>query len=182
MISTMGDAAENAVGDFILFDKNFECIGTWTKGKKAPCGYDFWYQPYFNVMVSSEWGAPKVFRRGFQLDDIGLEEDTGRRLNFYDWKEQKLVDTVHLGDEGRWQEGESALRLFHISQFQASLRWRFASFTIRSDAKASSVLVFTRMFSGSTRKIQPMRNSFARKSSTCLRRRLKDGLRRKSTE
>lgn len=51
MISTMGDAKGEAQGDFILFDQNFDCVGTWTKGKKALCGYDFWYQPYFNVMV-----------------------------------------------------------------------------------------------------------------------------------
>lgn len=101
MISTMGDASGNAVGDFILFDKNFECIGTWTKGdKKAICGYDFWYQPKFNLMVASEWGAPKVFRRGFEPGDIALENDYGRRLNVYDWQERKLIDTIHLGDEG----------------------------------------------------------------------------------
>lgn len=100
MISTMGDANGNAAGDFILFDKNFECVGTWTKGKKAICGYDFWYQPYFNVMVASEWGAPKIFRRGFQSGDVSLEDDTGRRLNVYDWQERKLIDTIHLGDDG----------------------------------------------------------------------------------
>lgn len=100
MISTMGDAEGNAKGDFILFNQKFECVGTWTKGEKAICGYDFWYQPHFNVMIASEWGAPKVFRRGFEPGDIALENDTGRRLNVYDWKEQKLVDTIHLGDEG----------------------------------------------------------------------------------
>lgn len=100
MISTMGDAKGNASGDFILFDKNFECIGTWTKGQKAICGYDFWYQPLFNVMISSEWGAPNIFRRGYQPEDILLENDYGRRLNVYDWKERKLIDTIHLGEEG----------------------------------------------------------------------------------
>lgn len=100
MISTMGDANGNASGDFILFDKNFEYVDTWTKGEKAICGYDFWYQPFFNVMIASEWGAPKVFRRGFQPGDIHLENDTGRRLNVYDWKERKLIDTIHLGDDG----------------------------------------------------------------------------------
>lgn len=102
MISTMGDSKGNAQGDFILFDKNFDCVGTWTKGEKAICGYDFWYQPFFNVMIASEWGAPKVFRRGFQPEDINLENDTGRRLNVYDWKEQKLIDTIHLGEDGKW--------------------------------------------------------------------------------
>lgn len=63
MISTMGDRNGNAKGDFFLLDPEFNAIGTWTKGEKALCGYDFWYQPYFNVMVASEWGAPNLFRR-----------------------------------------------------------------------------------------------------------------------
>lgn len=64
MISTMGNAAGKAKGDFILFNGDFECLGTWIKGDRRPhCGYDFWYQPYFDVMVSSEWGAPNKFRR-----------------------------------------------------------------------------------------------------------------------
>lgn len=100
MISTMGDANGNAAGDFILFDKNYECLGTWTKGERAFCGYDFWYQPLFNVMIASEWGAPNLFRRGFESTDIALEKDYGRRLNVYNWKEQKLIDTIHLGDDG----------------------------------------------------------------------------------
>lgn len=105
MISTMGDAEGNAVGDFILFDKDFECIGTWTKGDKAICGYDFWYQPHFNVMVASEWGAPKTWRRGFHPDDVLSDTDCGRRLNVYDWREQKLIDTIHLGDDGELSVG-----------------------------------------------------------------------------
>lgn len=64
MISTMGDANGNGKGDFILFNTNFECIGTWTKGDKlAKFGYDFWYQPYFDVMAASEWSAPNLFKR-----------------------------------------------------------------------------------------------------------------------
>lgn len=35
-------------------------LGTWVQGDNVPkFGYDFWYQPYFDVMVSSEWGEPK---------------------------------------------------------------------------------------------------------------------------
>lgn len=100
MISTMGDKDGNAKGDFILFDKNFECVGTWTVGEKALCGYDYWYQPYFNIMVASEWGAPKLFRRGFHPDDVKLDIEYGRRLNVYAWNERKLIDTIELGAEG----------------------------------------------------------------------------------
>lgn len=100
MISTMGDGKGNAKGDFILFNKKFECIGTWTKGDKlAKCGYDFWYQPYFDVMAASEWSAPNLFKNGFKPSDAENDE-YGRRLNFYKWSEQKLIQTVDLGKEG----------------------------------------------------------------------------------
>ena len=101
VISTMGDAEGNSKGEFIVFDKNFECLGTWTKGdKKAICGYDFWYQPYFNIMVSSEWGAPKLFRRGFEPQDIDSDIDYGRRINFYKYEEHELIQSINLGVEG----------------------------------------------------------------------------------
>ena len=32
--------------------------------------YDFWYQPRHNVMVSSEWAAPKTYAAGFKLEDV----------------------------------------------------------------------------------------------------------------
>ncbi|XP_055375271.1 methanethiol oxidase [Condylostylus longicornis] len=101
MISTMGDAKGKAKGEFVLFDSNFKCIGTWTKGEKiALCGYDYWYQPYFDVMVSSEWGAPELFRRGYQPSDLDDMTQYGKRLNFYQWSTQKLIQTIDLGEEG----------------------------------------------------------------------------------
>lgn len=101
MISTLGDRDGNAKGDFILFDsKTFECKGTWTRGETAKCGYDFWYQPYFNRMIASEWSAPKMFKRGFNAADFKSINEYGRRLNIYDWKEQKLIQTIELGIEG----------------------------------------------------------------------------------
>lgn len=64
MISTMGDKNDNAKCDFIIFDSDFNCLGTWIKGDKKPlCGYDYWYQPYFDIMISTEWAAPKLFKK-----------------------------------------------------------------------------------------------------------------------
>lgn len=46
--------------------ETFEVIGNWEHpGDSAPFGYDFWYQPRHNVMVSTEWGAPKALGHGF---------------------------------------------------------------------------------------------------------------------
>uniref|UniRef100_A0A6E8W491 Methanethiol oxidase n=1 Tax=Anopheles coluzzii TaxID=1518534 RepID=A0A6E8W491_ANOCL len=101
MISVMGDAEGNAKGDFVEFDKNFELVGTWSRGdRKALCGYDYWYQPHFNVMVASEWGAPKLFRRGYHPTDCDDRTQYGCRLNFYRWQERELFQTIDLGDDG----------------------------------------------------------------------------------
>ena len=45
---------------------DFSVKGNWeAPGNAAPYGYDFWYQPRKNVMVSSEWGEPNTFMTGF---------------------------------------------------------------------------------------------------------------------
>lgn len=57
LVSTMGDRNDNAKGEFIQFDSQFNCLGTWIRGDQRPdCGYDFWYQPSIDVLVASEWG------------------------------------------------------------------------------------------------------------------------------
>ena len=50
--------------------KNFELAGNWENGMNAEMGYDFWYQPGHNVMVSSEWGAPRAWRSGFKPEHV----------------------------------------------------------------------------------------------------------------
>jgi hypothetical protein len=53
------------VGGFILLDgTSFVIKKTWER-EPVEFGYDFWYQPYHNVMISTEWGSPKAFRSGF---------------------------------------------------------------------------------------------------------------------
>lgn len=59
-------------GGFVLLDgETFEVIGNWElPGEAAPMGYDFWYQPRHNVMMSTEWGAPKALGNGFNIADV----------------------------------------------------------------------------------------------------------------
>ena len=102
MISGMGDKEDNPKGSFILVDgKSFEVTGTWQNpGDEAPFGYDFWYQPRHNVMVSSEWGSPKSFCKGFDPADIA-EGKYGHHLHIWDWKEHKYVKSIDLGANGQ---------------------------------------------------------------------------------
>lgn len=39
-------------------------------------GYDFWYQPRHNVMISTEWAAPNIFQNGFNLADVEAGENS----------------------------------------------------------------------------------------------------------
>merc|ERR1711971_594959 len=103
MISTLGDGPEkNGKGSFILLDgETFKPIGTWpkTKDDETPFGYDFWYQPYHNVMISTEWGHPRSFFGGLDLKDVEAG-NYGTHLNVFDWKQRKLIQKVDLGLEG----------------------------------------------------------------------------------
>lgn len=51
-------------GFFLLDGKTFNVTDTWEK-ESIPFGYDFWYQPRHDVMISTEWGAPRAFKSGF---------------------------------------------------------------------------------------------------------------------
>lgn len=102
MISTMGKPNGDALGDFICIDSHsLEVKGTWTKGEKhASFGYDFWYQPHHNVLISTEWGIPRVFKTGYAPSHIEGPATYGRSLNFFNWNERKLMKSINLGDEG----------------------------------------------------------------------------------
>lgn len=100
MISMLGDSEGNGPGGFLLLDENFDIIGRWEdKAEGMRFNYDFWYQPRHNVMVSSEWGAPKTYYPGFDLNDV-TAGNYGRQLHFWDWSTHEIIQSFDLGEEG----------------------------------------------------------------------------------
>ncbi|KFM62584.1 Selenium-binding protein 1, partial [Stegodyphus mimosarum] len=102
MISCMGDEHGNAKGTFVLLEQGtFNVKGTWeAEGDAAEYNYDYWYQPRHNIMVSTEWAAPKTFRKGFNLEDVqnGLY---GHSITFWNWRERKPFQRLDLGENGQ---------------------------------------------------------------------------------
>jgi selenium-binding protein 1 len=97
MISAMGDKEGNAKGGFVLLDQDFKVKGTWAD-TVLPYGYDFWYQPRHSIMVSSGWGAPCAFTKGFDPSQVPTHySDT---LYFWDWKQRKVIQEISLGQDG----------------------------------------------------------------------------------
>lgn len=43
--------------------------GKWQE-QTTKFGYDFWYQPRHNVMISSEWGEPNALCTGFNPQHV----------------------------------------------------------------------------------------------------------------
>jgi selenium-binding protein 1 len=100
MISMLGDAKGNAPGGFLLLDEKFNVVGRWdSKDSGIEFNYDFWYQPRHNVMVSSEWGAPNTFQKGFDLKDVEAGK-YGHSLCFWNWEKKKLMKRIDLGPQG----------------------------------------------------------------------------------
>jgi methanethiol oxidase len=100
MLSMLGDRDGNGPGGFLLLDQDFKIAGRWEKMLgDMRFNYDFWYQPRHNVMVSSEWAAPKTVRPGFNLDDVKAGR-YGSQIHFWDWKRRVPLQTVDLGEKG----------------------------------------------------------------------------------
>ncbi|XP_077320005.1 LOW QUALITY PROTEIN: methanethiol oxidase-like [Lithobates pipiens] len=101
MISSLGDPDGNGKGGFVLLDgETFEVKGNWeVEGNATPFGYDFWYQPRHDVMVSTEWGAPKIFSKGFNIEDVKAGH-YGQSIHVWDWTKRTRIQTLDLGADG----------------------------------------------------------------------------------
>jgi len=104
MVSAMGTPAAlggEAKGNFILISPEYKVLGTWTDGTTdgTEFGYDFWYQPRLGVMVSTGWGAPKAFSKGFNPADVAAG-NYNSAIWFWDWNKRKVMQKVDLGEEG----------------------------------------------------------------------------------
>ena len=101
VVSMLGDRDGGGAGGFAVLDaRTFEVKGRWENGgARPPLGYDFWYQPRKNVLVSSEFGEPNAYEGGFEIEDVAAGR-YGRRLHFWDLAERRLVQTLDLGEAG----------------------------------------------------------------------------------
>ena len=131
VLSMLGDADGNATCGFAVLDaKTFEVKGRWDNGgEHPPMNYDFWYQPRKNVLVSSEFGAPNAYEKGFDLEDVGAGH-YGQRMHFWNLAERTLEQSIDLGEQGlvpleiRWLHDPDSEEGF-IGAALSSAMWRF---------------------------------------------------------
>jgi methanethiol oxidase len=131
VISMLGDAEGNGACGFAVLDaRTFEVKGRWdAEADGARLNYDFWYQPRQNVLASSEFGEPKAYEPGFDLDDVAAGR-YGSRLHFWNLAERRVEQTLELGETGlvpleiRWLHDPDADQGF-VGAALSSTMWRF---------------------------------------------------------
>jgi methanethiol oxidase len=131
VISILGDADGNGACGFAVLDaRTFEIKGRWEQGDERPrLNYDFWYQPRKNVLASSEFGEPKAYESGFDLDDVAAGR-YGSRVHFWNLSERRVEQTLELGETGllplemRWLHDPDADEGF-VGAALSSTMWHF---------------------------------------------------------
>jgi methanethiol oxidase len=131
VLAMLGDVDGNGSGGFAVIDATtFEVKGRWENGGELPpMNYDFWYQPRKNVLVSSEWGEPNAYEKGFDLADVEAGR-YGRRIHFWNLEQRMLQQSLDLGEQGlvplevRWLHDPDAEQGF-VGAALSSVMWRF---------------------------------------------------------
>jgi selenium-binding protein 1 len=99
LISMLGDADGELPGGFLELNEDYEVAGRWEPPGEIDYNYDFWYQPRHDVMVSTEWAAPKTYYPGFDMADVE-DGNYGHSINVWDWSERVVERSIDLGEEG----------------------------------------------------------------------------------
>ncbi|KAL6009331.1 Selenocysteine insertion sequence-binding protein 2 [Asimina triloba] len=107
LVSCLGDKDGNAQGNgFLLLDSDFNVKGRQNYGGMPLLSTKLLENPDFLIvaasektMISSSWGAPAAFTKGFDLQHVsdGLY---GRHLHVYSFPDGELKQTMDLGDTG----------------------------------------------------------------------------------
>ncbi|XP_062821144.1 methanethiol oxidase isoform X2 [Anolis carolinensis] len=100
LISALGDAFGNGKGGILALDsETWEVKGNWESKEDVPAGmFDFWYQPQYNVLITSDLGEPKFSLNQFSIDNL-RKGRYGRYLHVWDLSTHHLLQTIDMGED-----------------------------------------------------------------------------------
>ncbi|MGH8013015.1 MAG: selenium-binding protein SBP56-related protein, partial [Candidatus Binataceae bacterium] len=90
---------EGPGGLFLLDHETFDVLGRW-EVERGPqyLAYDFWWHLGYDVVVTSEWGTPKMIESGVQ-PDLLMEGKYGHALHMWDLRRRRHQQTLELDPE-----------------------------------------------------------------------------------
>jgi len=137
-ISALGNADGDGPGGIFMMDcDTFDIIGPWEKDRGPQyLAYDFWWHLTHDVLISSEWGTPKMLEGGLN-PELLLAGQYGHHLHFWDLKSRKHKQSIDLGAE---QQMVLELRPSH----DPANEWGFAGVVISLKDLSSSIWLWHR--------------------------------------
>ncbi len=137
-ISALGNADGDGPGGIFMMDcDTFDIIGPWEKDRGPQYfAYDFWWHLTHDVLISSEWGTPKMLEGGLNPEML-LAGKYGHHLHFWDLKSRKHKQSIDLGAE---QQMVLELRPSH----DPANEWGFAGVVISLKDLSSSIWLWHR--------------------------------------
>jgi methanethiol oxidase len=99
-LSALGGPDGNGPGGILVLDHyTFEVLGRWEVDRGPQyLAYDFWWHLGHDVMVTSEWGTPKMVEHGVQ-PDLLLQSRYGHQLHIWDLPKRRHLQALDLGQE-----------------------------------------------------------------------------------
>ncbi len=137
-VSALGNADGDGPGGIFMLDcDTFDIIGPWERDRGSQyLAYDFWWHLNRDVMVTSEWGTPKMIEQGLN-PELLLAGKYGHHLHFWDLKSRKHKQSVDLGAE---QQMVLELRPSH----DPNSEWGFAGVVVSLKDLSSSIWLWHR--------------------------------------
>ncbi len=88
-------------GIFLLDHESFDVLGRWEVDRgPQQLAYDFWWHLGYDVVVTSEWGTPKMVENGV-VPDLLLGGKYGHSLHLWDLRRRRHLRTLDLGAENQ---------------------------------------------------------------------------------
>lgn len=99
-LSALGNPEGDGPGGiFILDHDTFEVLGRWEVDRGPQfLAYDFWWHLGYDVMITSEWGTPRMVENGVDLDAL-LNSRYGHHIHVWDLRRRRHVQALDLGPE-----------------------------------------------------------------------------------
>ena len=86
-------------GIFLLDHEDFRVKGRWEEDRgPQELSYDFWWHLNQGLVLTSEWGTPKMVEEGLQ-GDLLLSNQYGHRLHVWDLDKRRHRQAIDLGAE-----------------------------------------------------------------------------------
>ena len=99
-VSALGNPDGDGPGGIFLMDhETFDLRGRWEieRGSQE-LAYDFWWHLGQDVVMTSEWGTPKMVENGV-VPELLLSNKYGHKIHFFDLHKRKHIQEVDIGPE-----------------------------------------------------------------------------------